>query len=300
VLASEILSPARVLGKDPPPGTYSDAALLSLLDLVCLDVITQVKFPFARISTPTVAGVGAYQLPETPIDDGTGCVWLNGQLLVKTDIATLQGQQIGNFDSTGFGAANANSDGPAANAGSFVPSWTVQPPTSFPMPTYTNQVSFTAPWYAGRAPGAYAIHGGDLIVVPPPNANAPLNTQGQPIPNLVMDVCISNAYAGPYVWNGINTQTPTLQQTGQRIWFPSNFKNALVWGLAERIATADDTGSTKEARNYCGEQFREQIRELLFWARSYRSYDRINYQTNRSRYVGARWRRNTQYGGGYP
>ena len=115
MLASEILSPARVLGKDPPPGTYSDAALLSLLDLVCLDVITQVKFPFARISTPTVAGVGAYQLPETPIDDGTGCVWLNGQLLVKTDIATLQGQQIGNFDSTGFGAANANSDGPAAN-----------------------------------------------------------------------------------------------------------------------------------------------------------------------------------------
>ena len=299
MIASEIIKPVRTLIKDPEPGTYSNDALLEQLDLVCLDVITQVKFPFARVSTATVAGVGSYLLPETPIDDGTGCVWLNGQLLTKTDFSTLQGQGIGFFDSTGFGTPNANSDGPTGNAGAYVPSWTVQPPTSFPMPTYSNLRSFTAPWTMGRSPGVYAIHGGNLVVVPPPNASAQTDGQGNVIPNLVVDMCISDAYVGPYTWNASTIQPRTLTSMGQRIWFPNNFKNCLVWGLADRMLAADDNASSRTKETAAAE-FRNQINQMMFWATSYRSYDRINYQTNRSRYVGRTWRRNSQYGGGYP
>jgi len=299
VLASQVLKPARTLAKDPEPGTYSNDALLGLLDLVCLDVITKVKFPFARISTATVAGVGAYLLPEAPIDDGTGCVWLNGQLLTKTDFSTLQGQQIGYYDSTGFGTPTANSDGPTGNAGAYVPSWTVQPPTSFPMPTYTNLRSFTAPWTMGRSPGVYAIHGGNLVVVPAPNASALTDGSGNVIPNLVVDMCISDAYVGPYTWNASVTQPRTLTSVGQRIWFPNNFINCLTAGLVDMMLASDDSANSR-TRDWASAQYREQINQMMFWAKSYRSYDRINYQTNRSRYVGRSWRRNTQYGGGYP
>lgn len=298
MLTSQIIKPARTLAKDPEPGTYSNDALLGLLDLVCLDVIDQVKFPFARISTSTTAGQAVYLLPETPIDDGTGCVWLNGALLTKTDIATLQGQQIGYYDSTGQGTPNPDGGGPTANAGSFVPAWTVQPPESFPMPTYSNLRSFAAPWTAGSA-GRYAIHGGDLILVPPPNASAQTDGEGNPIPNLVIDMCISDAYVGPYTWNANTTQPRTLKNMGQRIWFPNNFRNVLTWGLVERMLSADDSGSSRALDN-AGAQFRNQINLMLFWAKSYRSYDRINMQTNRSRYTGYSWRRNSQYGGGYP
>ncbi len=299
MLASQIIKPARTLAKDPEPGTYSNDALLGQLDLVCLDVISQVKFPFARISTATIAGQGAYLLPETPIDDGTGCVWLNGQLLVKTDIETLQGQQIGYYDSTGFGTPNANSDGPTANAGAYVPQWTVAPPTSFPMPTYTNLVSYAAPWAAGSTPGKYAIHGGNLIVVPPPNASAQTDWQGNPIPNLVVDMCVSDAYVGPYTWNANVTQPKCLTNIGQRIWFPNVFSNCLTWGLVDRMLASDDS-ATSRSRDRAAESFRDEINKMLFWAKRYRSYYRINYQTNRRRYVGSSWRRNTQYGGGYP
>lgn len=298
MLCSEIVKPARTLAKDPPPGTYSDDALCGQLDLVCLDIITQIKFPFARISTATIANQQSYLLPETPIDDGTGCVWLNGQLLTKTDIATLQGQPIGYYDQSGFGAQAAGSAGPTANAGSYVPQWTVQPPTSFPMPNYQTQRTFTAPWAMNGSP-KYAIHGGDLLIVPAPNASAQLDTNNNPIPNLVIDICISDAYLGPYTWNLNTVQPRALTGVGDRIWFPNNFKNALVWGLVSRMLAADDTGSSKESRNNAAEQYRNQIDQLFFWARSYRSYDRINMQTNRSRYIG-RWRRNAQYGGGYP
>lgn len=298
MLASQVIKPSRTLAKDPEPGTYSNDALLGLLDLVCLDVISVVKFPFARISTATIAGQGAYLLPETPIDDGTGCVWLNGQLLVKTDIETLQGQQIGYYDSSGFGTPNANSDGPTANAGAYVPQWTVQPPTSFPMPTYSNLVSFTAPWTMGSTRGRYAIHGGNLVVVPPPNAAAQTDGEGNPIPNLVVDMCISDAYVGPYTWNANVTQPRCLTNTGQRIWFPNVFLNCLVAGLVDKMLAADDSANSR-TRDWAAEQYRSQLNQMLFWAKSYRSYDRINYETNRSRYVGARWRRNGQYSG-YP
>ncbi len=299
MLVAQIIKPARTLAKDPEPGTYSNDALLGQLDLVCLDIISNIKFPFARISTSTVAGQGAYLLPETPIDDGTGCVWLNGALLTKTDIETLQGQQIGYYDSTGFGTPNANSDGPTANAGMFVPSWTVAPPTTFPMPNYSNLVSFTAPWSPGCNRGKYAIHGGDLIIVPPPNASAQLDTHGNPIPNLVVDMCISDAYVGPYTWNAATAQPRCLTNVGQRIWFPNNFLNLLVAGLVDRMLAADDSANSR-TRDWAAEQYRDQTNKMLFWAKSYRSYDRINLQTNRSRYTGSRWRRNTQYGGGYP
>lgn len=299
MLASEIVKPARILAKDPPPGTYSDDALLSMLDLVCLDIIQRIKFPFARISTGTVAGQQSYMLPETPLDDGTGCVYLNGQLLNKTDIATLQGQQINLYDQGGFGTQAAGSAGPTANSGFYTPQWLVQPPTSFPAPNYQNLRTPVAPWSSGMAP-EYAMHGGNIVIVPAPNANALLDPSNDPIPNLVIDMCLSFGYLGPVTWNNALTQPLVLQSIAQRIWFPTNFKNALVWGLAERIGQMDDTDRTKETRQNCSQNYRDQIGELFFWAKSYRSYDKIAFQTNRSRYAGSTWIRNPQYGGGFP
>lgn len=298
VLASEIISPARVLGKDPAPGTYSDATLLAQLDMICIDIMNRVRFPYARISTATVAGQQEYQLPETPIDDGMGCVYLNGQLLSKTEVSELQGQQIGYFDQSGFGTQSAGSGGPTANAGAFVPAWTVQPPESFPVPNYQTLRTMSAPWVSGSAP-KYYLRGGSIGIVPAPNASAKV-VNGVPVPNLVIDLCITNAYLGPYTWNGTMSIPPALTATGQRIWYPSNFKPALMWSLVEIIGAADDTGMTKEARDNAAAKARDQVNQLMFWATGLRSNNRINYQTNRARYAGYSWRRNTQTGGGYP
>lgn len=298
MLVSEIIKPARALAKDPIPGTYSDDALIGQLDLICLEVIEKVRFPFCRISTATVANQQEYMLPETPIDDGEGAVWLNGQLLNKTSVGALQGQPIGFYDQTGQGTQASGSAGPTANAGTRVPQWTVQPPTSFPLLNYQTLRTPNAPWYPGAAP-QYAMHGGNILIVPAPNASAQV-VSGQPVPNLVIDIVMSFGYAGPFTWNNSLTQLPSLTAPGQRIWFPNNFKPCLVYGLAERIGAMDDTERTKESRNSNGGKYQDQINELMFWAKSYRSFDEISMQTNRSRYVGSTWVRNTQYGGGYP
>ena len=85
---------------------------------------------------------------------------------------------------------------------------------------------------------------------------------------------------------------------GDRIWYPNNFKNALVWGLVQRMGFSDSTQMSKDDRNFADGMFREQINEIRFWAQSYKSDNRIKMQTNRGRVVG-RWSRRS-YGGGYP
>jgi hypothetical protein len=299
MLASEIVKPARTLARDPYPGTFSDDALLGQLDLVCLDVMDRVKFPYARVSTPTIAGQQEYVLPETPIDDGTGCVWLNGQLLTKTSITTLQGQEIGFYDQTGMGTQPAGSGGPPVNFGNYTPKWLIQPTVSFPFPNSWQGAPrpFASSWQTNSAP-RYYLHGGSIGIVPAPNASAQLDQDQNPIPNLTVEMPYSNAYLGPYVWNNAETQPRALQAMANRIWYPNNFKNTLVWGLVERMGFSDSTQMSKDDRDYAGRMYREQIDECRFWAESYKTDNRLKMQTNRGRVVG-RWVRRI-YGGGYP
>ena len=298
MLASEILGPARVLAKDPQPGTYSDAALCGQLDLVCLDIMDRVKFPFASISTPTIANQQIYVLPETPLDDGNMSVYLNGQLLTKTSRMTLQGQEIGYFDQRGQGTQAPGAAGPTYNAGMYTPLWLVQPPTVFPIANAQGSRPFAGPWGGYGYPPRYFLEGGNLVIVPAPSMSAPLDPFENPIPNLTIYMAISNAYLGPYTWNGTYTQPKTLTSGGDRIWFPNNFKNALVWNLVHRIAQADNTQMSEAAKQTASQEARDQVSELRFWAESYKSDNRIKMQTNRGRVIG-RWNRRG-YGGGYP
>ena len=144
----------------------------------------------------------------------------------------------------------------------------------------------------------YFFKGGFIVIVPAPNANAPVDSNNNPIPNLTIEMPYSTAYLGPYTWNGADVQPRALTALGDRIWYPNNFKNALVWGLVQRMGFADSTQMSKDDRNFADGMFREQINEIRFWAQSYKSDNRIKMQTNRGRVVG-RWSRRS-YGGGYP
>ena len=271
MLASEIVKPARVLAKDPEPGTYSDAAYLGQarprLPRHSRQDQVSVRAHFDGDDRRSARSTFCPRLRSTTAPARCGST--DNFFLEDDAFGDLQGQPIGyNHDQSGFGTQSPGSAGPTANAGSYVPQWTVQPPTSFPLANYQGLRTFNAPWSQGGAP-KYVFHGGNILIIPAPNANAPLDTEQNPIPNLVIDMAMTTAYLGPTVWNANTVQPQCLTAIGQRIWFPSNFKNALVWGLVERIRGADDTGSSKESRNDAGQNFRDQINELYFWARSY-------------------------------
>jgi hypothetical protein len=238
-------------------------------------------------------------LPETPLDDGEGCVWLNGQLLTKTTQATLQQQQISVYDQSGFGTQPAGSSGPIYNAGSYTPQWLIQPTVAYPLPNsfVGGPRPFASGWSQNQAP-RYFFKGGFIVIVPGPSMNAPVDNDDNPIPNLTVEMPYSTAYLGPYTWNGLDTQPRCLTALADRIWYPNTFKNTLVWGLVQRMGFADSTQMSKDDRNFAGDMFRQQIGANRFWAQSYKTDNRIKMQTNRGRVVG-RWTRRG-LSGGYP
>lgn len=286
--ASEPITLARSLLNDvPPAGTrFSDQTLLNFEDTVSKEIMRDIRFPAARISTATIPNLQEYQLPEV-MEIWT--VYVNGQIVVPSDLKTLEGHQTQRYDQGFLGGSNAQtpgSGGPTGTAGTYTPKWNVQPPSPYPV---TNNGTWPAPdaeqWSSSGMRPRYYNRGGYIGLVPAPSAGAPV-VNGIPQNNLVID-CV--------------TTPDTLLNVTDPLWFPEIYKPALAFGIVMYAKFSDDSQNTKESRNFAQQKYQEQVGKLRMWAAGFKgdAAEGPKYESNRPYYMRG-GHRNAHGYGGYP
>ena len=286
--AQEPITLARSLLNDVKPAgnRFSDQTYLNWLDTVSKEIMRDVRFPAARISTVTVQNLQEYQLPEV-MEIWT--VYVNGQIVVPSDLKTLEGHQTQTYDQGFLGGTNsqtAGSGGPTGTSGTYTPKWNVQPPASYPV---TNSGCWPAPdaevWSSSGSRPRYYNRGGYIGLVPAPS-NGPPIVDGVPQNNLVID-CV---------------MTPdTLVNVTDLTWYPEIYKPALAFGIVMYGKFADDSQSTKESRNFAQQKYQEQVGKLRMWAAGFKgdAAEGPKMETNRAFYMRGGYRNSNGYGG-YP
>lgn len=259
IQASTIINQARLLGAIPNQnqGRWSDTNLLSMLDMVQKHLVQELVFPESRLIGTTISGQQLYTLPDA---HRIYRVYLNGQICVEVPggIDTLEGRQIGYYDTSGQGTSVTGSD--AAQGGSSgQPQWAIITPQASPYLANLGAPSLTAPAGVGMQVRYYR-RGGAIGFVPAPSGAAEITIDGVFVP-------------------------PTLSSTGQSLEVPIYFYDALTWYLVMMMKFADDTGSTQDQRNFAEGQYQQHLKKLRTTIRQYKIEDTTTLvRTDRYRY----------------
>lgn len=196
---SDELARLRLLIDEPDPlGRFPDSELISHLNAARRDVSLAVRFPEIQINGLTVVGLQEYALSEDIIE--VKRVYVAGQRLIKTDIATMEGEAILLYDQT------------AAN---FQPQWTAAPLATYPVSSdcgYPTPVSM--PYFQGMRPEFYQRGESIIGLVPPPGNVAALRVEGIAL-------------------------APDLVQSGNVDIFPRYYLNTICWKAIEYAMFAD-------------------------------------------------------------
>ena len=220
MLASDPVTLARQWLNDTATGSgqrWSDATLIVFLNQAQWKLMRDVLFPSARMSIPTVPNQQEYQ---TGTILQTDSVYVNGQLAVPSDIPTLEGHQIGLYDQGlrgGNPAPVPGSAAPPSTSGPYAPTWSSVTPQGYPVANWSGwPAPDSVPACTGQRP-RYYFRGGFIGLVPAPANSPPLDTNGNPIPNLVID--------GVFL-------PPAIGSLADPMVFPNHFTEALGWSLS--------------------------------------------------------------------
>lgn len=281
---AEIVTLARQLLNDPSPnGRWSDATLINFADRASKKIMRDVLFPAVRLLASTIGGIQEYQLPTGVLQ--VNSVYVNGQLAVPTDIPTLEGHQIQQYDQNLYGPSYAQtqpgSGGPPGANGPFAPKWVVQPNAAYPVQnSWSGSAPNAQPWGWNQRP-RYYWRGGWIGLVPAPS------NSGQ---NGVANLCVDGVMLP-------DTLTTLVQVT----WFPEHFVEALAWKVVEFAKYSDDTATTAQSRLYAAQQYAGCMRDMRMWVSTYQgdAAGGPKVQSNRSNYRMAGHKVNRS-GTGYP
>ena len=246
--AQDVTTFARTLLNEPTPGQrWTDAQLLSFADRAQKLVIRTLRWPESRFSFQSAPNVQEYQIPEVV---RVLRVYMNGQPIVRSDIPTLEGQQIQFNDQSGTGGGPGgllapNTAAPALVSGNYTPSWTGQAPASYPVQSSLGAPSPSAqPWIAGQRPRFY-LRGGSMGFVP-----APLAAYA-----IVVD-CVAQPF--------------TLSSLADACVLPDIALDALAWKVCEYCNYADPTNQQgADSRNYAAQASTKAMADLKGWVKSY-------------------------------
>jgi hypothetical protein len=126
------------------------------------------RWPEATWTATTIIGQQEYALVEM-VD--LLRVYVAGQILPKTSIPNLEGDQIQLFDQT---------------APNFIPQWVYQGTLSYPVSSDTGgPFGMGLPWQSGDRPQYYK-RGGNLGIVPPPANAVTIQIDGVPVANTLV------------------------------------------------------------------------------------------------------------------
>lgn len=203
----DVISLARQYINDPSPsGRWSNAALLLFVDRAVQTLSRDVKFPEGRASFTTVPGQQEYD--GLPVFVTMPRVYINGQLIIRTDLNTLEGHQIELYDQ-GFGTMPGNqaagSGGPPGTQGNFTPAWNIQQPSVYPVPNSWGLPAPRAePWMAGQRP-RYYMRSGVIGFVPAPSGQATVTIDGvfppEKVTLLTQELVFDRAWMDVLTWH---------------------------------------------------------------------------------------------------
>jgi hypothetical protein len=227
ITGADIVARVRIQTAEPNPRRWTDAYLLQLINDAQRAISLRLDFPRETMTIPTVVDQREYQVTELVkiwavyIQSPDG----SQQELYGTDISTLQGDLLQQYD---------NTSGTQVGAPIQSPQWLTQAPQLFPVastqiggwvPTklpYQNNVQNSA-----QRP-CYYLRGGYIGVLPPPSTNtSTINIDCVPKP-------------------------PDLQTLQNASIFPDTFINALKWKVVAdcRDADNDAQGSMKALQQF--------------------------------------------------
>lgn len=222
--ASDIIALFRILGSErSATGFVSDSDALQLANQASIDVALRIDWPESTMTTPTAASQAEYQLMDLV---AILRVYVAGQLLYPTDIATLQGEQLEQFDQN-------------ANDNSLRPLWVQQQAIGATYPQMNDQANPVAgglPYYLGQRPVFY-LRGGNLGLMPSPLGVYTLQVDYIPLPAyLTSDTSYSD--------------------------MPTASKAAIVWKMISYLYQMDsnDAGAARAEGN-----FEKAVRETIQW-----------------------------------
>jgi len=162
----------RVLSAEPDStGRWSDANIATLVNSGTRAVALELNFPESTQSFTSQAGIQEYTMAENL---KILRVYVAGQLIVPTDIPSLEGDQLQFYDQTGTGNA---------------PQWLTQPNTSYPVTNTPTgyPVTGTLPFYPGMRPMFY-IRGGNIGFVPQPAGAYVVKLDLIPVPPVLVNL----------------------------------------------------------------------------------------------------------------
>lgn len=245
MIVQDVTTFARSLTGDGTTGIrFTDAQLISYVDRAQKLIVRDLKWPPSRFVFTTTSTVQEYQLQEVI---KILAVYINGQPLVRTDKATLEGRQIQFYDQTGSGGGPGGlvvpNQAPVLAGANYTPQWTSQTASTYPVPSSLGYPApDAAPWMPGQRP-RYYCNGGSIGFVP-----APLGAL-----KVVCDVI---------------AQPVTLQTLADALMLPDIALDALSWKVIELMYFSDkETGA--DQRNYALTEYTKALGELRSWKRGY-------------------------------
>jgi len=269
--AQTVVNQVRLLSATPVQnqGRWSDAGILSYIDMAQQHLVQELLFPESRLTASSIANVQLYQIPD---EHRVYRVYLNGQICVETEggIDTLEGRQVGLYDTSGQGAQVVGSDGPQGGTVG-VPQWAIMTPQSAPYLSNFGAPSLQSPAGIGQQYRYYRRTGSIGFVPAPGNAS---------------EMTIDGVFVPPTV--STDTQTLTV---------PQYFYDALVWQTIMLMKFSDDTSSTQDQRNFAQGQFESHMKKLRTTCRQ-NSLEKSAVVVRTDRYMYSFGRRTNGFWGG--
>lgn len=232
-------------------GRWSDATLINWIDQGNKRMIGDILFPDCKVVVETVGGVQIYQFPLMLEVDG---IYLAGEIIVPSDLATLEGRQIGYYDNSSGGTTQSPApygDQPIGTTGQSAPAWTVTEPASYPDSTGTWSSGFpapnAAPWTPYQRPRYYWRGGWLGLPRIPANDGVPIQVDGVRQPDTI-----------PYVTNGGVT-------VAQPMTSPENFKPGIVWAAACWAFFSNNDDNSRKQNALCESNYQAEKKRMLSW-----------------------------------
>lgn len=230
MILSELDSYFRVLTSEPngTTGRWSFADVANMINQARFTINAELDYPQGNISTTTISGQMEYELPQiTKILR----VYVGGQIIIKSSIPTLQGDQIEFYDQTGTNNA---------------PQWNTQNAAAYPVTgtSFGSPYSNTLPFYQGARPQYYLRGPGVIGLVPPPAGAYSFSIDIIPRPNTLVNQ------------NDVDSS------------FDEFFKEAIVQGAVMRAMQGD---RDQDARMQAAQEYSLQMKRLQLWIADFTS-----------------------------
>jgi hypothetical protein len=221
-------------------GRWQDSTLLSFIDRANKRVVGETLFPDSRVSLQTIAGVQLYTFPPML---KVHAVYVAGQLVVPSDLPTLEGRQVNTWDMSADGSTTAGAGGDAApgTVGVGAPAWAVEAPLSYPDTNgqWVTPAPDAEPWDTSQRP-RYYWRGGSLGLVPPPSGVVTLSVDCVRLPDTVLTA-------------------------SQSMTTPDNYVDAIVWAACAIAKFADAGQQSDQAMGIAEQNYTREKKKLIAW-----------------------------------